>query len=256
MGSRIFLILIGSILILSCSKKSEKILRLDQLNNKKICVLPGSAGEHAARKNFPNSNFMVLVGSADAALAVKTGKADAFVYDKSVLVKIVDKNKDLIILKQPVAKLEIAAAINKNNIALLNDLNAAIQQLNDNGVLKSLRKKWVDTEYSQAPLLPQITNEGKNGIIKMGTCSIYEPFSFQANGTRTGIDIELSMLIGQLLGKKIEIVDMAFEGLIPALQSGKIDFALSNFNVTEERKKYVNFSLPYLDNDISVLVKR
>ena len=40
---------------------------------------------------------------------------------------------------------------------------------------------------------------------------------------------------GRVLGK-IEIIDMNFESLIPALQSGKIDFALSNFNVTEERK--------------------
>ncbi len=63
-------------------------------------------------------------------------------------------------------------------------------------------------------------------------------------------------MIGERLGKKIEIVDMNFEALIPALQSGKIDFALSNFNVTEERKKLINFSLPYIENDISALVRR
>ena len=49
---------------------------------------------------------------------------------------------------------------------------------------------------------------------------------------------------------------MNFEALIPALQSGKIDFALSNFNVTDERKKLINFSAPYITNDISVLVRR
>lgn len=90
----------------------------------------------------------------------------------------------------------------------------------------------------------------------MGTCAQIEPFSFQANGILTGIDIELSQLLGELLGKKIEIVDMSFEGLIPALQSSKIDFALSNFNVTTERKKIVNFSVPYIENDISALVRR
>ena len=90
----------------------------------------------------------------------------------------------------------------------------------------------------------------------MGTCAILEPFSFQSNGIVTGLDIELSRLIGERLGKNIEIIDMNFESLIPALQSGKIDFALSNFNVTEERKKLINFSVPYIENDISALVRR
>jgi len=63
-------------------------------------------------------------------------------------------------------------------------------------------------------------------------------------------------MTGEFPGKKIEIIDMAFEGLIPALQSGKIDFALSNFNVTEERKKLINYSIPYIDNEISALVRR
>lgn len=49
---------------------------------------------------------------------------------------------------------------------------------------------------------------------------------------------------------------MNFEALIPALNSGKIDVALANFNVTEERKKLINFSDAYISNDISVLVRK
>jgi polar amino acid transport system substrate-binding protein len=89
----------------------------------------------------------------------------------------------------------------------------------------------------------------------MGTCAIFEPYTFQANGKHTGFDIELSILLGEILGKKIEIIDMSFDALIPALQTGKIDFALSDFTVTEERKKLVNFTVPYIENDISILVK-
>ena len=90
----------------------------------------------------------------------------------------------------------------------------------------------------------------------MGTCATLEPFSFQSNNKLTGLDIERGQMIGAGLGKRIEIVDMSFEGLIPALQTGKIDFALSNFNVTEERRKLIAFSQPYLENDISALVRR
>ena len=210
----------------------------------------------AARRNYPNSSFMTFVASADAALAVKTGQADAFIYDKSVLLKIVEKNPELLILDERVAKLEVAVAINQENLALLAAMNAALIELRDKGILRSLREKWIDANYVLTPELPVVDDAHQNEILKMGTCAQLEPFSFQANGILTGIDIELSQLIGERLGKKIEIIDMAFEGLIPALQSGKIDFALSNFNVTEERKKFVNFSVPYIENDISALVRR
>jgi len=236
--------------------KSGHITTLQQVDGTRICVLPGSAGEMAARKHFPTSSFQVITAAADAALTVKTGKADVFIYDKSVLLNIVEKNPELVILEEPVSKLEVAVAIKKENSALQADINAALNGLKNKGVLKNLREKWVDSKYAVTPALPAITGNHKNGTLKMGTCATIEPFSFQSNGKFTGLDIELSRLIGDRLGKNLEIVDMAFEALIPALQSGKIDFALANFNVTEERKKLIRYSDPYIENDISALVKR
>ncbi|MDD2501956.1 MAG: ABC transporter substrate-binding protein/permease [Geobacter sp.] len=226
------------------------------LGNKRICVLTGSAGDLAAHKNFPGAQFQTFTAAADAALAIKSNKADAFIYDKSVLLNLVEKNPELMIIDKPVAKLEVAAAIKKENTQLLAEMNKALQNLQAEGALQRLRQKWVDAKYSVTPTLPVSHTTASNGVLKMGTCANLEPFSFQSNGKLTGLDIELSQLISQQLGKKIEILDMNFEALIPALQSGKIDFALSNFNVTDERKKLINFSVPYITNDISVLVRR
>jgi polar amino acid transport system substrate-binding protein len=236
--------------------KGGGISGLRQIDGKRICVLTGSAGDLAARKYFPKSIFIALTAAADAALAVKTGKADAFIYDKSVLLNLAGKNPELVILDEPVAKLEVAAAIKKENAALLSEMNGVLNDLKEEGALQRLKVKWVDTKYAATPQLPPVSSVNTGGALKMGTCANLEPFSFQANGILTGLDVELSRLIGARLGKRIEIIDMNFEALIPALQSGKIDFALSNFNVTEERKKLVNFSLPYIENDISALVRR
>ncbi|MGZ4970506.1 MAG: ABC transporter permease subunit, partial [Methylobacter sp.] len=234
----------------------NEIVKLEDIDGKRVAVLGGSAGDLAARKHFPNASFQVFVASADAALAVKVRKADAFVYDKSVLLNLAEKNPELVILDQPVDKLEIAAAIRKDNTALLDEINRVLSELKKEGTLQQLRHKWIDTKYTVTPQIPPINKTPSKEVLRMGTCATIEPFSFQADGKLTGLDIELSRLIGQRLGKKIEIIDMSFESLIPALQSGKIDFALSNFNVTEERKKLVNFSMAYVENDISALVRR
>ena len=236
--------------------KHAAISTIKEIDGKRIGLLSGSAGDMAARKNFPHASFQVMSSSADVALAVKNGKTDAFIYDKSVLLNIVDKNPELVILDEPVARLEVAAAIKKNNTLLLSQINSVLRDLKKEGTLQRLRNKWVDTKYDTTPSLPITPTVHDNGVLKMGTCAIIEPFSFQSNGRYTGLDVELSQLIGARLGKKIQIIDMNFEALIPALQSEKIDFALSNFNVTDERKKLVNFSEPYIENDISALVRR
>ncbi|MRR53330.1 MAG: transporter substrate-binding domain-containing protein [Deltaproteobacteria bacterium] len=236
--------------------KNDAITKLDQLDGTRICVMPGSAGDLAARKRFPKANFQVLATSADAGLAVMTNKADAFVFDKGVLLNLAEKNQDLVILDEPVDKLEVAAAIKKGNTALQSDLNRVLSDLEQEGVLQQLKLKWIDSKYAVTPQLAPTSATGGKGVLKMGTCADFEPFSFLSNGRFTGLDIELGRLVGGRLGKKIEVVNMNFEALIPALQSGKIDFALSNFNVTDERKKLILYSIPYLENDISALVRR
>ncbi|MCF8241911.1 MAG: transporter substrate-binding domain-containing protein [Melioribacteraceae bacterium] len=254
MSKNLTLLLAVSILF-SCSQKEEKITDIKQLSDKRICVLTGSSGDNAAREAFPDAVFMDMIAAADAAYSVKVGKAEAFVHNKSVLRSIVKKDSELIILDQPVSKVDIAIAFNKDKIELLSEVNHALNELTDNGTLKIMKEKWIEPGFTVVPGLPDIESSSENGTLKIGTCAKAEPLTFIYNNSITGFDIELGMRIGELLNKKIEFVDMNFEGLVPALKSGKIDFALSNFNVTEERKNFVNFSTPYLDNDIAALVK-
>ncbi|MBU0474399.1 MAG: transporter substrate-binding domain-containing protein [Bacteroidetes bacterium] len=250
--SILFLVLV----LVACSKENEKINETAQLKNKKIAVLTGSAGDIAARKVFPNAKYFDFIASADAAYNVKIGKIDAFIFDKSVLVSLTKKDNYLKILSDPVANVEIAIALSKENNSLLNEINNALEELRNDGSLEAMKEKWIDSQYKTVPELPVIQNDSKNGKLKMGTCATVEPITFLYNNKITGFDIELSLKLGKILGKKIEIIDMNFESLISALKSGKIDFALSNFNVTEERKQYINFSSAYLINDISALVKK
>ncbi|MDP2301681.1 MAG: transporter substrate-binding domain-containing protein [Ignavibacteria bacterium] len=256
MKSTFIFIVLLSFVFVSCSKKNEKINDISQLSDKKICVLTGSAGDIAARKFFPNAKFLDMVSAADAALTVKTGKADAFIHNKSVLLNIIDKESELIILDKPISEVLIAGAVRKNNETLLNEINKALNKLKAEGILYEMKRKWISPKYQSVPELPLLQTNNQNSILKMGTCARAEPLSFLYNNIITGFDIELALRIGEIIGKKIEITDMTFESLIPALQLGKIDFAFSNFNVTEERKKFVDFSEEYLSNDISVLVKK
>jgi len=83
-------------------------------------------------------------------------------------------------------------------------------------------------------------------IIRVGTEATYPPFEFRnENNEITGFDIDLVKLIGEKMDKEIEIVDMAFDWLIPSLMTGKIDMVAAGITNTEKRKEKVSFSNVY-----------
>ncbi|TVX96895.1 ABC transporter substrate-binding protein/permease [Cohnella terricola] len=84
--------------------------------------------------------------------------------------------------------------------------------------------------------------------IILGTSPDYPPYESvdaKNNGEIIGMDIDIARYIADRLGYKLEIAPMDFNGLIAALQTGRVDFVMSAMSVTDERKKSVAFSDSY-----------
>ena len=93
-----------------------------------------------------------------------------------------------------------------------------------------------------------------NKII-MVTNAEFPPYEYKDNGDFKGIDIELANLIAEKMGKELEILDVAFDSVIPAIVSNKADIALAGLTVTEDRKENVNFSDTYFETSQNILVR-
>ena len=74
-----------------------------------------------------------------------------------------------------------------------------------------------------------------------------------ANGEPWGVSVQLLKDFGKYIGKEIKIENIAWDGLIPALETKKIDMILSSMTITEERAKRVDFSDPYVNAYLAVL---
>ena len=70
-----------------------------------------------------------------------------------------------------------------------------------------------------------------------------------------GYDVEIAKTIASALGKELVIVKTEWDGLIPAVNSGKIDAVIAGMSPTEERKTSVDFSDPYYESDLVIVVK-
>ena len=102
---------------------------------------------------------------------------------------------------------------------------AAVEQKSDGGNLDTIKSK---------------------GKLVVGTSADYPPYEFHATvdgkDEIVGFDIDIAKEVAQDLGVEIEVKDMDFDGLLVALQAGKVDMVFAGMTPTEERKQNADFS--------------
>ena len=104
-----------------------------------------------------------------------------------------------------------------------------------------------------ATLLEQIKAKGK---VVVGTEAQYAPYEFKdLDANFVGCDMWLAQQIADSLGVELEVVDMAFDGIIPAVQSGQVDLGIAAFTNTPERAKEIDFSDLYETSAQLLIVK-
>ncbi|WHY89914.1 ABC transporter substrate-binding protein [Neobacillus cucumis] len=96
----------------------------------------------------------------------------------------------------------------------------------------------------------------KSKVLKVGFEGTYPPFNFLNDDQKyDGFDVDISNEIAKRLGVKTEFVATKWDSLLGGLKSDKFDIIIGQMSVTEERKKSVDFTNPYVVTG-SVLVTR
>lgn len=85
----------------------------------------------------------------------------------------------------------------------------------------------------------------EDNTLVMATNAEFPPYEYYEGEEIVGIDAEFAAAIAEKLGMELKIEDMAFDSIIPAVQSGKADFGAAGMTVTEDRMKEVDFSDTY-----------
>ena len=98
--------------------------------------------------------------------------------------------------------------------------------------------------------------ESTGGKIVMVTNAEFPPYEYHENDTIVGIDADIARAVAEQMGVELEIQDMAFDSLIPAIQSGKADFAAAGMTVDEDRLKNVDFTDTYAQAAQVIIVKK
>ena len=97
---------------------------------------------------------------------------------------------------------------------------------------------------------------GKDDTLKMITEATFPPYEFLRGQEIVGIDVEICRAVAQRLNRPFKAETVDFDSVIPAVISGKADLAAAGITGTEDRKKNVDFSIPYVKTGIVVIYKK
>lgn len=114
-----------------------------------------------------------------------------------------------------------------------------------------------ETEGETAEASEEATGgaEAAGGTLVMATNAEFPPYEYYEDGDIVGIDVEIAKAIAAKLGMELQIEDMAFDAIIPAVTSGKADFGAAGMTVTEERQRSVEFTDTYANSNHVAIVK-
>lgn len=116
----------------------------------------------------------------------------------------------------------------------------------------------------------QADEQTTDDVFRVGMETAYAPFNWtqttpdhgavlkygEKNAYAGGYDVEMAKRIADGLGKKLVIVATQWDGLVPALQSGKIDAIVAGMSPTAERRKQIDFTDPYYESHLVIVTKK
>lgn len=99
----------------------------------------------------------------------------------------------------------------------------------------------------------ELSQEGK---LIWGTNAEFAPYEYMEGSEVVGIDAEIADALAEKLGLTAQVENMAFNAIVPAVTTGKVDIGLAGMTADEERKKNVNFSEPYVEAGQVIVVNK
>ena len=224
------------------SPSTSKLSSVDDLKDKHIGVLMGSAHESYATKTYPQATILQYKSPADVILAVKAGKVDAALYDAEPLREIFRQDSSLGLLGDSLFSFDVGVGFNKKNSALKDRFNTFLAKVKSDGTYKDMVNRWMIRGETN---IPEIKSDNVSGVLVVGVSDAGLPFAIVKDNQLVGFDIELVKRFAASEGKEIKFSNMDFGSLISAVSSGKADMIASSIYVTEERKKQIDFSDAY-----------
>lgn len=246
----------AALLLTGCgSNLKNTVHSIDDLKGKTIGVQLGTTGDTLAG-DIEDATVEKYNKAADGVQALKQGKIDAVIVDLETAKSFTEVNQDIQILDEEFADEEYAIAVKLGNTALQTKLNEALDALTQDGTLQRIKDNYEGDKKGQYPYVVRQDLSRSKGKIVMATNAEFPPYEERQGGDIVGFDVDMMNAVCDYLNYELLIEDMAFDSVIPAVQSGKADVGVAGLSVTPDREKNVLFTNNYAVTHQVVIVRK
>ncbi|UJF14748.1 transporter substrate-binding domain-containing protein [Jeotgalibaca sp. MA1X17-3] len=120
-----------------------------------------------------------------------------------------------------------------------------------------MNKKMITTLAISAMVFLGGCAQAEDDTLTVGMELQYPPFeTTDSKGDPEGISVDLAYALGEYLDRDVEIENISWSGLIPAIQSEKIDVIISSMSIRPDRAESVSFSKPYAHSTLGILANK
>ncbi len=191
---------------------------------------------------------VVLAAACVLSMAACGGKSNDSADDKKSDGAVTAKVIDIDLTDE-----EYAFGVDKNQPELLEQTNAFIQKIKDDGTLDKICDKYFGSGEPEGVESAEL-DSSKDQLV-VATNAAFEPFEYIKGDTYYGIDMEIASLLAKELGKELVIQNMDFDAVCLSVSQQKCDIAMAGLTINEERQEYVTFTDSYYKASQRLIVR-
>ena len=220
---------------------------LEKLKGKRIGVQTGTTFDEIVLEAIPDAQISYFNTYPDLSAALEANKIDAFPGDEPVLLLMMSENNKLALLDSRLDSFEFGFVLPKTEKGekLRKELNAWIAGMKESGELDQVVSKWTSGPEEEKTVPEYASFPAPKGVLTMVTEGAFPPMDYYRGEDLVGLEIDLAAQFCEDNGYGLSLQGLNFDGILPAIQAGKADFAAAGITITEERKESVYFSDPY-----------
>ena len=240
---------LAALTLFSCAQNDQIPLDLHSeadLVGMRVALTSGSCYDMDLSER-PGVTVQRYNSDSDVLQALLNGKADVAVTDEVVYNAQVQRENGVKIAFYGEKIFPTGFMFNKNNPALANSMTAVLHRLEEEGTMAQLKDYWLTDRYLDEGTYSHIPDELEGAPIRVGTCTMTAPVSFQINGEWYGLEIDLLRELGKELHRPLEINIYDVGAGIMAVKTGVIDVFCGCIFITPEREQEFLFSKHYHD---------
>jgi len=225
-------------------------------NGKRIGVATGSVFDTIVKKDLPDAEIVYLDTSGNLIAALESGKIDGFVADEPAARQISAENNRLALADGYLETFDFGFVLPKTGKgdALLKELDAWLISMKERGELDRIFEKWQSGADEDKTMPDYAAFPATKGTLTLATEADYVPLNYYRGQEVVGAEIDLAAQFCEASGYGLRVMTMSFDGILPAVQSGKVDFAAGGITITPERRESVSFSVPYYTGGTVMLI--